>query len=831
MRSRLTFSFLFLSAVLAACYEQSGDPEMGSVTIGSDDVLVRVRLDPFQMEFVSREEGAVLETAEGGISVTRRDFAPGTFLIEGFDHVERSDAEWMRFSSASLLGLDPDQAAFLLAEPEDPNLSVLVAVRVSGREAEVAIEIVDQRDGGRTSPANVVRQEFAVREGERFVGMGERESGIVHDGRTIACWTEEGGIGGGESAQPGPQNPYPHGEGMTHFPVPFYISSAGYGLWLDTSYRSEFSFGADGGGTVGVSAEEPRLRYTVFVNDDPKRTIEDFTYRTGRARLPAPWVFGPRKRVGPNSEAQGMSEIAALREYGIPMTTVDDSIHFLPHGSHLGREEELAEWTRKAHGLGYKVMGYFNPYVSAEEGSAAAYRDEGRRLDIFVRLADGSEFRTLMISGHPQEVLTLDLSDPDAVAWYEGVMREALDLGYDGWMLDFGEYLPRDAVLSNGLTGEEAHNLYPLLSQEAARNFLDRERGNDYLFYVRSGYTGTQSLAPMVWSGDPSASFDDARGLPAQVRAGVSAGLSGIPYWGSDGTGFTCLADPPPDKETYLRWMAFAALSPDMHEQNACAAKASGLEKWKLWNDDETRLTYAAFARLHTMLFPYIYGAAKEAAETGLPIMRHALLYHHELPEAWEPEHEYYFGPSLYVAPVVRRGETSRTLWLPPGTWFDWWTLEPVEGGGTVSRGASLDIIPIWLKEGGMVPMLAPDVQTLAPTDDPSVVDMDDRGGVLYVRAAVTADAPAASTRLVDGRTLTVELTGGLAGLTDGSKPASEDELGSCVQCGRLDDLAGGARRIRVTVGGGSAELPGLRLAVAGADARIIVHWDIIILQ
>ena len=99
-------------------------------------------------------------------------------------------------------------------------------------------------------------------------------------------------------------------------------------------------------------------------------------------------------------------------------------------------------------------------------------------------------------------------------------------------------------------------------------------RGDDFMFFARAGYAGTQAVAPVIWSGDPAASFDDEKGLPAQVRAGINAGLSGMPFWGSDISGYACLNDPPPDKEVYLRWAEFGALSSDMHDENACARQA-----------------------------------------------------------------------------------------------------------------------------------------------------------------------------------------------------------------------------------------------------------------
>ena len=125
--------------------------------------------------------------------------------------------------------------------------------------------------------------------------------------------------------------------------------------------------------------------------------------------------------------------------------------------------------------------------------------------------------------------------------------------------------------MADGRTGWEAHNAFPVVYDTAVFDYLTQVRGDDFMFFARAGYAGIQAVAQVIWSGDPAASFDDEKGLPAQVRAGINAGLSGVPFWGSDISGYSCLNDPPPDKEVYLRWAAFGALSSDMHDENACA--------------------------------------------------------------------------------------------------------------------------------------------------------------------------------------------------------------------------------------------------------------------
>jgi alpha-glucosidase (family GH31 glycosyl hydrolase) len=324
------------------------------------------------------------------------------------------------------------------------------------------------------------------------------------------------------------------------------------------------------------------------------------------------------------------------------------------------------------------------------------------------------------------------------------------------------------------------------------------------MYFARSGAAGTQAFAPVVWSGDPAGSFEEAKGLPAQLRAGVNAGLSGIPFWGSDISGYACANDPPPDKEVYLRWAELGAVSSDMHDENACAQKPdSAPPKWTLWSDAETTTVYAQYASLHTRLNPYLMMAARDAVERGLPVMRHPLLMNPEVPDAWGETLDYWFGPSLYAAPVVHRGETSRQAWLPPGTWFDWWTMTPIAGGATVTRDAPLDLLPLWMRSGGIVPMLDAAVETLAPDASPDVVSAADRAGILDVRAAIDSKTGVGEARMVDGTTFYMEYPGGDVALpTTITTVTDETVLASCDACGKIDALPGGATRVRITVGG-----------------------------
>ncbi len=280
------------------------------------------------------------------------------------------------------------------------------------------------------------------------------------------------------------------------------------------------------------------------------------------------------------------------------------------------------------------------------------------------------------------------------------------------------------------------------------------EKGDDFLFFVRSGYTGTQQYVPAVWGGDAEATFDDTQGLPSVLRGGLDLGLSGVPLWGSDVSGYKCRTDFPRDKEVYLRWVEMGAVSPIMMEQNACSNPIGAKrDKWKLWSDQETIDVYGAMARLHTRLAPYFDVLARESHATGAPIVRHPFLHHPHEPEAWGAESSFYLGPSLFASPVVERGVTMKETWLPPGKWVDLVDLAVYDGGRRASIPAPLAKLPLLLKDGGIVPMLDASIETLAPAADPSVVTPATVADRLDVMVALSPET-SARIKLADGTEL-----------------------------------------------------------------------------
>ena len=818
------------------------------LTITNDDVVVTLRLDRFGMRIANKAGQVLLDTfdddskvagddvkAYGALGATHRDTQFNVSVIEGWDHVVQTDSPWHHASKVAAAAVSATSASIDLFDPSDDTQTIHLDLALDGAEVRFDARLATQSGAGgdAAAPLNLMGQSFQLPADEHFFGLGERLSTVDHRGQHYTCWVEEGGIGAGENAPPGPGNPSPNGPNMSHAPIPFYLSTRGYGLWIETSFRTGFDLGADDPSLFRVYSEEPHLRYHVLVHQDPKDTLAHYTQLTGRPHLPAPWVFGPRRRVDRGSMKNGVPEYQALRDAGVPTTVLDDATHFLPIGTQVGQEQTIASYNADLHAAGYKADAYYNPYVSVSATQTADILAYGRSQNFFVKLDDGTEFDTFVISAGGQSVATIDLTNPAARDWYGTLLQQALDLGYDGWMLDFAEYIPQHAAMFDGTTGWEAHNAFPVVYEKTVFDYLTKVRGDDFMFFARAGYTGTQAVAPVVWSGDPLASYDDHKGLPAQVRAGINAGLTGIAFWGSDIGGYSCNVDPIPDKTLLLRWVEFGALSTDMHDENACAqAPAGSPPKATLWDDAESTTVYGNYARLHTRLFPYLYAMGRDAEATGVPVMRHPILMNPTEPDAFAVDLEYYFGDSLYVAPVVRRGAVTRDLWLPPGTWFDWWTNEMLAGGQKVTRDAPVDTLPLFLRAGGIVPLLDPSIETLAPATNADVVSLSDVAGILDVRAAVDTKTTSGHLELVDGTELDTSLGAGAAALPPGFTTAASDaDLASCAACGKIESVTGGGTRVRLSVAGKNEavlQAGGLRLH-HHSEGAMRIRWDVLV--
>lgn len=807
-----------IALIAAACSDRP-------IELGAEaGTRVIVERAPFAIRIFDAAGKEILTTypAENGAygtpATTIDRFEEVSQLIPGWDGYRPREGAWNHVAQISVRAESAHESELELLDAQGGSIGVL---KISVAGARVRILITGEQ-------TNKMSLSFAAKTEERYFGMGERYASVDHRGLSLYSWAEEGGLGKGESAAVAADNPYPNGPSMTYFPLAFFISSEGYAFRLHNTHRSELHFASEVADAWRVAVNGDSIEATIYVEPDPLKAIDLSTEDTGRPLVPAPWVFGPRRRVGLGSRVDGVEEYKALRQRGVPTTALDDAVHFLPHRSELGREAELIAWTSTIHAMGYKAMAYYNPFVSESLETAQEDFRHGVENGYFVKTKTGETGLAVLVSGELQNVASVDFTNPAARAWYDEILMRGIRLGYDGWMHDFGEYIGRDWVFSDGRRGDEMHNLYPVLSAMAAREVLQREKPDDHLFFVRSGYAGTQAYAPAVWGGDPEATFDHTQGLPAALRGGINLGISGVPYWGSDISGFKCFTDEPRDKEVYLRWAQVGAVSPIMMDQNACVAATGRREKWTLWSDAETVEVYGKMARLHTRMQPYFLVLAKESNRSGAPIMRHPFLMHPRVPEVWSIDDAFFLGPALYAAPVVKRGERVKSTWLPPGTYVDLDDHRVYAGGQRAEIPAPLEKLPLLLVEGQILPLLDPSIETLAPATAPEVITVARVKDLLDVLVALAPGSRAELT-LVDGTVLEArrEDAGGGGG-EEVLDVATPETISSCAGCVLIEET-GDVSRVRASSRAEKTtrlRVEDLVLEAKGPEARRI-RWDV----
>jgi alpha-glucosidase len=813
-----------LLVLLAGC---SGPSQ---VYLSSDQAQVWIVLDPFQVHVEDASGNDILVTLGGGASdpygspsATLDSPTYQGQILPGWDGYVDGSPAWPHVTSAKLLHHSGDAASVLLATGDYPTT---IAITLDGPKVTWEQSSVPANPAS-TAPLITSTVSFKLPEDEHFFGMGERFATSDHRGWTLYNWPEEGGLGGGETTPPNATNPYPNGPSMTYFPEPFFLSTKGYGARLDTTFRSAMYFGSERPDAWRFLVNHDQFTLTVYVSPNPLDIINDHTADTGRPRVPVPWAFGVHRRIDVNGMVNGVLEWQLMRQTPIPITGIDDSTHFLPASDQVGREAELQAWTTTLHANGFKVFAYNNPYVSASLAGGAADYATGVANNYFVKGPDGNPSLTTFSSAGIQQVAAIDFTSPAATTWFQSLLQRTLALGYDGWMHDFGEYTARDAVFSDGRTGYELHDLYPVLSAQAAAGLLNAQKP-DSVFFTRSGYIGTQQYAPITWSGDAEADFDDTQGLPSAVRGGINLSMSGQPYWGSDVTGYKCIDAVPHDKEMFIRWVELATVSPWWKEENACANPLMAETKWSLWDDAETISTYAQWASLHTRLQPYFLVLAQLASTTGQPLTMHPFLLDPQNPSTWAVDDAFYLGPALFAAPVVRRGQTWKDTWLPAGRFVDLYDYTVFTGGTQVQIVAPLDKLPLLLKEEEVLPMLDPSIQTLAPATVSTVVTPDSVSDRLDVVVALSVGGTATLT-LVDGTVLTAS-----RGATDNGNPAnlqgaSSSQIADCALC-YLVTPTGDVSRLQANSSNGTSSevvVSDLDLKVQGGPSRR-VRWDIL---
>ena len=534
---------------------------------------------------------------------------------------------------------------------------------------------------------------------DHFLGFGGHAMDVDHVGQAFPLWVGEPGIG--KSTDEEEPEGFPL-EGTRHdasFPMPWAMRPHhSDGVLFETYGRVEVDLCKADPARWEMVAWDQTARLWFIGGASPKDTVAQLTEITGRPELASPWVYGAwgdairgRDRV---------EEVAArLRELAAPVTViwsedwkgaVDTPTGFRLKGEWFADESLYPDFPGLAADLedqGFKWFGYFSPFLDVGD---TTYED-ALAHDAVVKNADGEPYTFFGVRG--QQTTLVDVSTPAGRSWAAGYFRSALDLGLDGWMCDYAEWLPVDARLGLGPTGLDHHNQYPEWWQAA---HAEGTEGYDATFFCRSGWTRTPGLAPIVWAGDQSTDFATDDGFPTVLSMGLGYGASGVGVFTHDVAGYQTFFSDDRSKELFFRWASLGVYSPIYRLHHGSEPEAN--HQWD--TDAETEAFYVQTTREHMRLWPYRYGLARRASREGLPMILPVAFVHGG--SDWGRSDAWMLGDALLVAPVLEAGATAREVDLPTRT--DWWTWPGLQPATSGRFDAALDEIPVFAAGGTTVP-------------------------------------------------------------------------------------------------------------------------------
>lgn len=353
------------------------------------------------------------------------------------------------------------------------------------------------------------------------------------------------------------------------------------------------------------------------------------------------------------------------------------------------------------HANGFKVLHYYWPYIFNND----FYYNTGNTNGYFMKNAFNQTYLNQWLSFFAQ-VAEPDLSRQVVRDWFKNnILINAYNAGSSGGTMDFGEHHRIEMVDSANGNPYAVHNEYPLWWAKTNQEFWEQQQPNgDYTYWMRGGWTGIQKYSPLMWIGDPQFDWSGTDGIKTIIPAILSAGISGHPLVSSHIAGYEYNTLPVNSEELWIRWLQACALFPVMwtHE----GSELFFGNKLVFDQSAQTKSMFKKYAKLHVEFFPYIYTLVKEATETGIPVARALYLHYPTDVTALQIKDQFLLGDRVMVAPVLDSGATTRMVYFPVGKWYDFWTGSLIASGPTtLSVNAPFDHLPIFVKEGSILPL------------------------------------------------------------------------------------------------------------------------------
>jgi alpha-D-xyloside xylohydrolase len=673
------------------------------VTTGGVDVDVSVMVCTPQIIRIQMCPDSELKGVKSLLEI-KEDWSMSPFTLSQSDGNVVIDTGVVRFQ----VQLDPWKYA-LHDSRKEPVLQENVNDQdVIGDKRSLSIGFTTQDGKFRRS-----NETFFLAPGEHLYGLGEGFGRLDKVGQTSDGWLIDS---------------FGTGTGSVYKYISFLMSTRGYGVFVNSTSRVRGNIGSQSFMSYTLTNDDPRLDLFLIYGPALKDVLSRYLEITGTPAFPPKGSFGIwlTCSVWDRPDIDGLEALAKkCRDLEIPIDMF-----------HLGNlftsrvpmtDQQQIDYTRAASQAMAKWGIKIGMYTAPMLGAGSEYDKDARAAGFALKRKDGTPYSALLELAFPEKFPDKDLKDsieavkrsdewrakilqatrapcllpdftnPVAVKWWKDKIKARMQVGLYGIaMSDFGEDIPADAVYYNGRSGEEMHNLYSLLYRKFSYEAVAENSKHRGFINARSGIAGMQRF-PICWSGDPNCTWQD---MANTLRAGLSIGLSGVPFWSCDNGGFNSQRGHL-TPELWIRWSQMSMFI--SHVRLNGVGKPERLP-WSF--GDVAVKNFSKYAKLRNSLLPYLYSHSYNACKTGLPIIRAMVLEFPDDPATYGLEDQYMFGDTFLVAPVCNE-EGKRSVYLPKGTWYDYDTGKEIVGPTTLHIEPPLEQLPLYVKADSIIPMAA----------------------------------------------------------------------------------------------------------------------------
>ncbi|WP_140487394.1 glycoside hydrolase family 31 protein [Flavobacterium sp. GSA192] len=536
---------------------------------------------------------------------------------------------------------------------------------------------------------------------EQFFGLGEKAGTLNRRGKSYKMWNSD-------------QPCYGVNEDPLYKSIPFFMSSNHYGIFFDNTYKTEFKFGSESNDYYSFEAVSGEMIYYFMYGNDYKQIMQNYIALTGKPIMPPKWALGfAQCRGNYTAENQAKAIAAEFRKRKIPCDIIYQDIGWVEGLQDFdwkkSNYQNPKQMLKELEDQGFKMIISQDPVIS--QANKKQWEEANSKNYFAIDTRTGKSYDMPWPWGGNCGVV--DFTKPEVADWWGNYQQKPLNDGVRGFWTDMGEPAWSNEDATDRLNmkhhlgmHDEIHNVYGFTWDKVVTEQFYKHNPNKRIFQMtRAAYAGLQRYT-FGWSGDSGNGnnvLDGWSQFANQIPVGLSAGMGIIPFWTSDISGYCGdIKDYDAMSELYVRWMQFGIFNP---LSRAHHEGGNAVEPWVFGTEAEN-ITRTAI-ELKYKMFPYIYTYAREAHDTGMPLMRALFLEYPNDSETFDLNGQFLFGRELLVAPVVEKGAVTKKLYLPEGEWINY------NDGKTVYKGkqwitveAPLDVIPLFVKKGAIIPSM-----------------------------------------------------------------------------------------------------------------------------